>query len=339
MPSKGAAKTLESATRMGTRSENVNAHPGIVVANLKRKRRTKAEIQADEEERKRKKEAEQERKARGLQRIAGIENDVVGQDTSNLVTPKPKRQSTRKSAVERPVSELVPGGDDGHTDGEEPSEFEEPKDNAMSDLTSVLSEEEEEHLPKKKKVKESTRGAIQAVRQVGNTLQEIDGTEPAIDKPHWKKAHAKRFGFYHMVLTLDETTLFYYTMTSSEPASRTGTVKNWAAKTDVFSAPKSKNSSSSFSSRSRAGAPSLTYGSSRSTKSSAISNHILISSDRTHVNAADNDPVNDGNSHGGFDDEDEIHGAERDEALSSPRKGKVRATSQVSCIVFLTFNP
>jgi hypothetical protein len=330
MPSKATAKKSESgAGRIGTRSENADAHPGIVVANSKRKRRTKAEMLADAEEKVRQKEAEQQKKAWGLKRIAEIEDGVAKQDTSNLVTPKPKPHPIRKAAVERTVSYLVPGADDRPTDGEEPSEFEEPQNDAPSELTTVPSEEEEEPLPKKKKVKVSMRDAIQAVREdVGNTLDiiDIDDAEPAIDK-HGKKM-AKRFDSTHMVFTLDETTIFYYTMTSSETASKIGAVKNWAAKTDVFSVPKSKNSSANFSSKSRGEAPSLTYGSSRSTKSSTLSNRILISSDRAHVEAVDNYSVN-GDLQGGFVDEDEIHGVERDQAVSSPVKGKARATNQV----------
>jgi hypothetical protein len=320
MPPKSTKKNLELPPKIGTRPENSEAHPGAPVS--KRKRRTKAEKQADAEEKQRKKDEEAEKKAAGIKRIAQIEDEVAEQD-ANLVTPRPKpkpRTAALKRTVGYAVLLLTDSEKQQETGIDEPSEFDPaPQDN--DDGTSELTEIEESP---KKKVKVSTRGAIQASRRDkskedgmnDNNRMDIDG----IDKPDGKTAQVKpkRFVLSHM-LTLDETTLYYYSMYSFDlksDARKPGLVKNWVAKTDIFSAPPKSQSGSS---RSRNDAT-----------SSTLTNRVLITSDRTFNIPSDSDSPDKEELQGGLADEDETKGAERDNAVASPLKGKVRASSTVS---------
>jgi hypothetical protein len=125
------------------------------------------------------------------------------------------------------------------------------------------------------------------------------------------------------LLTLDETTLFYFSLTSEPIPKKTGIIKNWAAAVDSF--PSRAPSVKSGSSRSQV--PLLTTGSTRSSVTSTLTDAVLISIDRKFAR----DPTPDDNDRvGGLVDEDETRGKERDAAISSPVKGKMRVTSSVS---------
>ena len=242
MPSK---KNTELPPKIATRLKDAETHPGAAMP--KQKRRTKAQIQADEEEKQRKKDEEVEKKAAGLKRIAGIEDEVAEQD-ANLVTPRPKPRP-RTAALKRTISYRVlpmtiDTEEQQETDIDEPSEFDpapQEDNNEDSELTEI------DESPKKK-AKVSTRDAIQASRRnkskedkmKDSDQMDIDG----LDKPHGKTVQAKPKAFVrsHM-LTLDETTLYYYmySFDSKPDALKLGLVRNWVAKPDIFSAPPKSN--------------------------------------------------------------------------------------------------
>jgi hypothetical protein len=130
------------------------------------------------------------------------------------------------------------------------------------------------------------------------------------------------------MLTLDETTLFYYSLSLSKDKKVSSLIKDWSKFVDNSTKPK---------------LPSNTHGSStsttlasntqaRGTKVSPLTNQVAITSREegpksTLRSKADLsvDEVS-----GGLSDEDEVQGAEREEAVNSPPKGKVRATNAVS---------
>lgn len=129
------------------------------------------------------------------------------------------------------------------------------------------------------------------------------------------------------MLTLDPTTLFYFSLSDAPTKDKhTGLVNDWASKIER---PHSKSGSI------RSGTtPALSTGSSRSThrttstrpppsSRSALSNNIKISRDNDVIEISSGDE-------GGLSDRDETRGKEREFAVKSPPKGRQRATSKVS---------
>lgn len=133
-------------------------------------------------------------------------------------------------------------------------------------------------------------------------------------------------------LTLDETTLFYWTLSDSASRKRKhiSQVNEWASAIPTNSSkPGSQTSKSITSSRSKSGVPSLTSGaSSWLSAPSVLSDKVKIISHRSSnsVNVkAGLAPCDDG----GLSDNDEMRGMEREVAINSPPKGKKRLTSEV----------
>ena len=146
---------------------------------------------------------------------------------------------------------------------------------------------------------------------------------------------------FDSLLTLDETTLFYWTLSDlslSKKRKHCETINDWAAGVPDNAAPTSRGAPSrttTTTARFKSGVPSLTTGTSRSRSS--------VPSVRTHdVKNVSRRSVTSGEvkakpreliavmSDAGLSDNDEINGEERLVAINSPPKGKRRVTSDVS---------
>lgn len=348
-----AAAKPQPTSRVATRTTNADKHPGQQEVQ-KRKRRTKAEIRADKAEVERLKLEQQKKKAEGVRRIADIENAIAEED-ANLVTPKPKPKprSTRATNAVFPLDRNV---SDDHSEvstgveevGTTEDEFQPQTETEIDDIDDDIDEDidvELNELRPKKRVKEaqgSVRDAVKAARKSSDStpVDESHEDQGAAVNHHEKKKYvpitSSPFTF-RMELTLDQTTLFYYSLNSNETTQKSSFVKNWAAKAGTFSAPSKPGTSTT--SKSRTGAPSLVNASTRSSSTSALTSGVVINSNRkfdkltnsTELSwpSADEEGIQ-----GNFVDEDETKGAERDAAVASPFKGKVRATSSV-CSMFL----
>jgi hypothetical protein len=131
------------------------------------------------------------------------------------------------------------------------------------------------------------------------------------------------------LLTLDETTLFYYFLSDSKNKYSdfsTG-INNWAATVPRNSKPASKVASAAGS-RSIASGPPLTDATTRSSGTSALSKNIKVSRD-IPIKVESHDTFIQV-SEGGLEDDDETAGLEREAAIKSPPKGKKRVSSSVS---------
>jgi hypothetical protein len=142
------------------------------------------------------------------------------------------------------------------------------------------------------------------------------------------------------LLTLDESTLFYWTLTGSDIShtKQKHAINKWASAVDNWGIPGTKFASrgpKSTSSRSKTATdiPSLTSGpSGRSYAPSVLSDEVKIvshhSSDTVKVKP-EHAPALSLYHNGGLSDNDEIKGEEREVAIKSPPKGKRRMTSEV----------
>ena len=140
------------------------------------------------------------------------------------------------------------------------------------------------------------------------------------------------------MLTLDQSTLFYWTFSDSNAKKRKHAIDEWAATIPNNAKPASRAPSQtttrSHKSRSNSALPSLTSGTSRLTAPSVLTNNIKIV---THpalapvkVKAEPAPDIIEIYSDGGLSDNDEMRGIEREAAVTSPPKGKKRITSEVS---------
>jgi hypothetical protein len=128
------------------------------------------------------------------------------------------------------------------------------------------------------------------------------------------------------MLTLDQTTLFYYFLSDSTSGKKgfSSGINDWAAAIPIDAKPTSKATATTGSNRS---VPPLTNASTRSSASSVLSKNITVSQIIPKT-----EPTNDSIEivNGGLSDADETVGFEREAAVASPPKGKRRATSSVS---------
>ncbi len=128
-------------------------------------------------------------------------------------------------------------------------------------------------------------------------------------------------------LTLDASTLFYWTLSSDSAAPRENlkrkhcsAINEWASAIPTH-VPKSKSNRTKS-------VPSLTNGTSRPSAPSVLSDQVKIISHQP--NKVKTEPVYHRNEYnGGLSDNDEIKGEEREVAINSPPKGKRRVTSEV----------
>jgi hypothetical protein len=152
--------------------------------------------------------------------------------------------------------------------------------------------------------------------------------------------------FKFPLLTLDESTLFYWTLSNSDAPhkrQKLSAINKWAsaisrtagtqAESSMPRAPKSRLSSTSG--RAKTDIPSLALASSTSHRSyapSVLSNDVKIISRQSSNVAkvkAEHAPALSVYNNGGLSDNDEIKGEEREVAINSPPKGKRRITSEV----------
>jgi len=148
-------------------------------------------------------------------------------------------------------------------------------------------------------------------------------------------------------LTLDESTLFYWTLSDSyldKKRKHSSVISEWASTIPSNAKPPSQAPShviATTSSRPKSIVPSLTSGSSRSSAPSVLTNNVRIVSHGALLNSAKvkAEPTPDITifSDGGLSDADEIKGEEREAAIKSPPKGKKRVTSEVHKFLLLLY--
>jgi hypothetical protein len=122
-----------------------------------------------------------------------------------------------------------------------------------------------------------------------------------------------------LMLTLDHSTLFYWTL-SDKKRNPNQVVNEWASEVEsqpAWGAPSHGTARS---------IPSLTTGTSHSSRAPSVFNNIKITGHGTLGSVkAKADPIPDAiavHSDGGLSDNDETQGAEREAAIKSPPKGK-----------------
>ena len=137
-------------------------------------------------------------------------------------------------------------------------------------------------------------------------------------------------------LTLDESTLFYWTLSDSTTSQKKkiSAINKWASAIPTTSSGAKSTATSqapkSTSSHGKADIPSLTCGTShRSYAPSVLSNNVKIFSGQSSDAAVKAEPAVSIYNNGGLSDNEEIKGEEREFAIKSPPKGKKRITSEV----------
>lgn len=119
------------------------------------------------------------------------------------------------------------------------------------------------------------------------------------------------------LLTLDDSTLFYYTLSdASQNNQKHLSINKWASAIKSTSMSQARSTSS----RAKTKFPSLTIGSSAP---SILSDNVKI------MVKTEPGPAISTYNNGGLSDSDEIRGEERDFAINSPPKGKKRINSEV----------
>jgi len=133
------------------------------------------------------------------------------------------------------------------------------------------------------------------------------------------------------LLTLDHSTLFYWTLSDTTPTQNR--VSQWALAVPIGNPTSRPPSVASYA---RSTAPSLTSGASRSSAPSVITDNVkIINRESTSVKVKTEIPTISLNDNGGLSDNDELMGEEREVAIKSPPKGKKRVTSEVGYCLFL----
>jgi len=159
--------------------------------------------------------------------------------------------------------------------------------------------------------------------------QQSDGGKSATCNPKGYVPEC-RFSPLLTMLTLDETTLFYYSLSLSKDKKVSSLIKDWSKFVDNSTKPKlPSNTHGSSTSTTLA---SNTQARARGTKVSPLTDQVVITSreegPKSTLRSKADLSLDDVS--GGLSNEDEVQGAEREEAVNSPPKGKVRATNAVS---------
>ena len=149
------------------------------------------------------------------------------------------------------------------------------------------------------------------------------------------------------MFTLDQTTLYYYSLSDSTSNGNSkgekflSGINSWAAAIPRNGKPASKatgtGKTSTKSSRGDSILPQLTETTTCSSTNSVLTKNVMISQPapvkvKLEANDARINIID-----GALSDEDETNGVERDAAVTSPPKGKKRVTSSVSNIFDLIF--
>ena len=131
----------------------------------------------------------------------------------------------------------------------------------------------------------------------------------------------------HM-LTLDETTLFYYSLSLSKGKNASSLIQDWADYVDTTTNPKLRTNNARSTTSTRA--------SSQATKVSSLSDQVTITSQKpAGLSKAD---LSIDNVTGGLADEDEVEGAERDEAIKTVQYQREEFGLQESAVESLYFD-
>ena len=144
-----------------------------------------------------------------------------------------------------------------------------------------------------------------------------------------------------MLLMLDQSTLFYWTLSnaSQEQRKHSSKINEWAATIPTTAKPTFQGSRST-SSCAKSDIPSLTSGASHSSAPSVLTDDVKIISYRaSNMVKIKGEPVPELAMYddGDLSDNDEIRGEEQEVVINSPPKGKKRVTSEVSFFVELCF--
>jgi hypothetical protein len=134
------------------------------------------------------------------------------------------------------------------------------------------------------------------------------------------------------LLTLDASTLFYWTLSDAPHKKRkhVSAINEWASAIPSTLTKSASQAPKSTSSRARTDIPSLTSGTSgRLYAPSVLSNNVKIISNQSVKVKAEPALALSIHDNGGLSDNDEIGGEEREVAIKSPPKGKRRITSEV----------
>lgn len=351
------ATNTAAATKRKTRKQNVDAQlePEDAVGP-KRKRRTAAEVAADKKAKDEAARAQENKMKESLRHVAALEEEIAQEDANDMM-PRPIRPLMRTDTflqlpleaeeddgtinmeddVSAPTSDYQAPDTSGDTD---PEMTPLAKKKARKDKTSSKSVEDEgdgindgvikQAPPKKSKpIKADVRTAINAERKANNPEEGRSKKNPAL-----QGTLRLVCCFYPTVilinihmLTLDETMLFYFspytTRHHSDVKSLIGNVSQWTAAV-IPSVPNTQPSSRSSSSTKALSTTKVPL--SRTTTKSLLSDTVIIRSvPKPATKIKEEIQV------GGLSDTDESHGAEHDEAASSPVKGYgVRKDSKVS---------
>jgi hypothetical protein len=295
--------------------------------------------------------AKEQKRVSDLQEIAALENKMVDED-ANDATPRPNaRQNPRPLRRSYAVASLY--ADEEETVEETDGNREEPES-----VTEPPTDQEEPPKKKAKKApKPKARTEIMVARkaaamEVDSEVEVVEDLVPVDDRDDKvRKASAtSKSKFVPFVLTLvpvtmltlDETTLFYYNLYSDTGAKNpTTAVEEWQTGVKPVYAPRSKTSSrapskpgsrANYAASSSTGtAPSLTAAStvSRSSSRSVLTKNVVIHQARGKAMEERSFVA-----FGGVSDDDEANGEERLVAAASPFKAKVRLTSSVRRLTF-----
>lgn len=143
------------------------------------------------------------------------------------------------------------------------------------------------------------------------------------------------------LLTLDELTLFYWTLSDASHKKRkhSSAIDEWSLAIPAKATNSTKSAPKSTSSRARSDLPSLTSGAttSQSYAPSVLSDNVKIFSRQSLdlVKVKAEPALEESMYDGGLSDNDEMRGEERDAAINSPPKGKKRLTSEVIVLLCL----
>ena len=136
-------------------------------------------------------------------------------------------------------------------------------------------------------------------------------------------------------LTLDQSTLFYWTL-SDVPSKMDEAIDKWASAIPTHIKSKLEGPKSTAS-RSTKAVPPLTGGPSRSSAASVLTENIKVFTKGDQVKIkGEHQEVISLSDDGGLSDSNELGGKEREIAINSPLKGKKRITSEVKVNFFQT---
>jgi hypothetical protein len=136
-------------------------------------------------------------------------------------------------------------------------------------------------------------------------------------------------------LTLDESTLFYWTLSNSykKQKNRHSAINDWASEISTV------NSGSTSSSRPNVSSSKKVSGRNNRLSESVLTKNIkIISRQPDVVKVKTEQGLRDTYQDGGLSDNDETMGNEREVAINSPPKGKKRVTSEVFLFIYCSLN-